>query len=449
VSFPRYPKYRDSGVEWLGHVPAHWDVSPVRRLLARIEQGWSPECESRPAEDGEWGVLKTGCANGGVFSDAENKALPANLEPVPELEIRAGDLLMSRANGSPSLVGSIAMVKQSRPWLMLSDKVFRLHPRSGTDAAFLAWAFGSASFRAQVESAISGADGLANNLPQSVLRAFFSPRPPLDEQGSIACFLDRETAKIDALVAEQQRLVDLLKEKRQAVLSHAVTKGLNPDALMKPSGIEWLGDVPAHWAVVAIKWLSSVRRGASPRPIDDPVFFDEAGEFAWVRIADVSASDGILREASQMLSDLGSSLSVRLVPGDLFVSIAGTVGKPCIAGIKACIHDGFVYFPELPLDPQFLYRIFEMGTCYGGLGKLGTQLNLNTDTIGSIRIAVPSAEEIRQVLAMLEHELERLDSLTVEAHRAIDLLEERRTALISAAVTGQIDVRGIVTAEVA
>ena len=108
----------------------------------------------------------------------------------------------------------------------------------------------------------------------------------------------------------------------------------------KDSGVEWLGEVPAHWKVIAIKWVSPVFRGASPRPIDDQKYFDDEGEFAWVRIADVSASDGVLRTTTQRLSELGSSLSVKIAPGELFVSIAGTVGRPCISAIKACIHGG-------------------------------------------------------------------------------------------------------------
>jgi len=137
----------------------------------------------------------------------------------------------------------------------------------------------------------------------------------------------------------------------------------------KDSGVEWLGEVPAHWNIKAIKWLSPVLRGASPRPIDDPKYFDDEGEYAWVRIADASASDGVLVETTQRLSALGSSLSVKLEPGSLFVSIAGTVGKPCVTGMKACIHDGFVYFPRLGIDQRLLYRAFEAGTCYGGLGR--------------------------------------------------------------------------------
>jgi len=201
------------------------------------------------------------------------------------------------------------------------------------------------------------------------------------------------------------------------------------------SGEEWLGEVPSHWKITSIKHLSPVLRGASPRPIDDPRYFDDNGEYAWVRIADVSKSNGLLCETTQTLSELGSSLSVRLERGALFVSIAGTVGKPCIAGLKVCIHDGFVYFPRLKLDPKFLFRIFEAGECYRGLGKFGTQLNLNTDTIGSIKVAVPPDDEVADILRFLDRETAKIDALVEEQKRLIDLLKEKRQAVISHAVT--------------
>lgn len=210
-------------------------------------------------------------------------------------------------------------------------------------------------------------------------------------------------------------------------------------AAYQPSDEEWLGEIPAHWTVRSIKSLSPVMRGASPRPIDDPKYFDDEGDYAWVRIADVSASDGWLRTTSQRLSRLGQSLSVRLEPGALFISIAGSVGKPCITTIKACIHDGFVYFPKLEFDPRFLFRIFEAGLCYGGLGKHGTQLNLNTDTIGSIRIALPPPSELLAILDFLDRETAKIDALVDEQKQLIELLKEKRQAVISHAVTKGLD----------
>jgi type I restriction enzyme S subunit len=205
--------------------------------------------------------------------------------------------------------------------------------------------------------------------------------------------------------------------------------------------VEWLGEVPEHWEVKAIKWETPVLRGASPRPIDDPVYFDEEGAYAWVRIADVTASTVYLNETAQKLSEVGSSLSVRLNPGSLFLSIAGTVGMPCIANIKCCIHDGFVYFPRLNCCVKYMYYIFACGEPYKGLGKLGTQLNLNTDTVGSILIGFPPLPEQHAIADFLDRETSKIDALSGKVKEAIDKLREYRSALIGAAVTGKIDVR--------
>lgn len=265
--------------------------------------------------------------------------------------------------------------------------------------------------------------------------------PSLNEQQKIATFLDRKTAEIDALIDKKRRLLNRLAEKRTALITSAVTKGLNPDAPMKDSGIEWLGEIPTHWDVMAIKWITPVLRGASPRPIDDPIYFDDEGEYSWVRIADVTASEMCLEKTTQRLSELGASLSVKRHPGDLFLSIAGSVGKPIITGIKCCIHDGFVYFPRIPNElSEYLFWIFKSGQPYLGLGKLGTQLNLNTDTVGGIRIAVPPTDEVNEIVEWISHSVKSLDEIHERIGNAIALLEEYRSALITNAVTGQIKV---------
>ena len=154
----------------------------------------------------------------------------------------------------------------------------------------------------------------------------------------------------------------------------------------KDSGAEWLEEVPVDWDVIKIKHLSSVKRGASPRPIDDPKFFDDNGDYAWVRIADVSASDMYLLNTTQTMSVLGSSLSVKLEPNELFLSIAGTVGKPCINKIKACIHDGFVYFPDLKIPNKYLFYIFAGEQVLGRANFGGSLTWRERRTAESIRI---------------------------------------------------------------
>lgn len=212
-----------------------------------------------------------------------------------------------------------------------------------------------------------------------------------------------------------------------------------PYPAYKDSGVEWLGRVPEHWEVKSIRWLSPVRRGASPRPIDDPKYFDEEGTYGWVRIEDVTASDGVLKETKQRLSSLGATLSVKLQPGALFLSIAGSVGKPCVAGFEVCIHDGFVYFPMLMSHVDWLFKIFESRTPFTGLGKLGTQLNLNTETVGSIKVGLPPAGEALQTLSNLNCETARIDALIEKKTRFIELLREKRQALITHAVTKGLD----------
>jgi type I restriction enzyme S subunit len=218
---PRAP-IKPSGVEWLGDVPAHWTVASVRRVVSRIEQGWSPECFARPAGPDEWGVVKSGCVNHGVFVEQDNKALPETLEPIAEYEIRSGDILMSRASGSPELVGSTALVREIRSKLMLSDKIFRIHLETTIRSEFFVAVFNSRLMRLQIERAISGAEGLANNLPQSALKGFFCAVPPIDEQEEIVRFLASATTNLDTLMVEVRCAIDLLQERRTALISAAV-----------------------------------------------------------------------------------------------------------------------------------------------------------------------------------------------------------------------------------
>ena len=226
---------KDSGVEWLGEVPAHWDVCSVRRVISAIEQGWSPECEANPADEDAWGVLKAGCVNRGVFDPSENKTLPAWLEPVAEYEVRAGDILMSRASGSPELVGSTALLGEVREKLMLSDKIFRLHLEAKISSSFFVWVMNAQFMRAQIEQALSGGNGLANNLPQSSLLAFWLAVPPSHEQVAIAEYINKLVGEIDALISEGGSAVELLQERRSALISAAVTGKIDVRSWQPPA----------------------------------------------------------------------------------------------------------------------------------------------------------------------------------------------------------------------
>jgi len=207
----------------------------------------------------------------------------------------------------------------------------------------------------------------------------------------------------------------------------------------KDSGVEWIGEVPEEWKVKPFKRCCRVKRGASPRPIEDEKYFEEEGEYAWVRIADVTASEKYLLTTTQRLSKLGASLSVKMEPNSIFLSIAGSVGKPIITKIKCCIHDGFVWFEDLKLDTTFLYYLFISGRLFEGLGKLGTQLNLNTETVGSIRIPVPSDEEQTAIARYLDAQTAAIDEAVRKKEALAQRLERLRQSVIHEAVTGGLD----------
>ncbi len=214
---------KDSGVEWLGEVPAHWEVVEFRRVLRRIEQGWSPGGEDRVLDPGEWGVVKSGCVNGGRFDESQYKALSPATQVRPELRINEGDLLMSRASGSPKLVGSVAVVGAPTKDLLLSDKIYRIHLQVTAEAHFIALFLRSSVSRRQIEASISGAEGLANNITQTFVRAIVVALPPPGEQRLIAGRLRRAGAALDALSSRITHAIALLKEYRSALISAAVT----------------------------------------------------------------------------------------------------------------------------------------------------------------------------------------------------------------------------------
>ena len=433
--FRPYPNYWGSEVEWLERIPSEWDSLRLRYVVEmnapkREIRNLDPETEVSfvPMEAvGEFGGL--------LLETTKPLAVVLN----GYTYFRDGDVIVAKItpcfeNGKGALAGGL------HNGIALGTTELHVLRAGHCDRRFLFYLTLSDHFRRLGTAEMYGAGG-QKRVPESFIRNLRHPAPSLPEQRSIAAFLDRETAKIDALVAKKDRLIELLQEKRTALITRAVTRGLDPTVPTKDSGVEWLGEIPAHWEVKKVKRLCLVRRGASPRPIDDPIYFDDEGEYAWARIADVTASERYLEATTQRLSALGKSRSVALEPGELFVSIAATVGKPIITKIKCCIHDGFVYFVGLREDREYLYYLFSCGEPYKGLGKLGTQLNLNTDTIGDIYLPQPRRQEQQAIVQFLDGKTARIDALVVKVREAIDRLKEFRTALISAAVTGKMDVR--------
>lgn len=209
----------------------------------------------------------------------------------------------------------------------------------------------------------------------------------------------------------------------------------------KPTGIEWIGEIPEHWVQIKLKHLTTIKRGSSPRPIDDPKFFDDDnGTYSWVRISDVSKSGRFLFITEQKMSELGSSLSHKLNEGEVIMSISGSVGKVIITKIKCCIHDGFITFQNPKINKLFLFYLLSNSEIFKEDGKVGTQTNINSDIVSNKQIPYPPLHEQEQIVEYLDKHTKEIDDLVGLEQRKIELLKEYRQSLISEVITGKIKV---------
>jgi len=449
MSFPRYPKYKPSGVEWLGEVPEHWEVKRLR-YVADLNPSKSEVRDLDRTIAVSFLAMESIGDDGTLTLDKE--------KTISEVEsgytyFREGDVTIAKItpcyeNGKGAVMrGLVNGIGFGTTELIVA----RPKPDQVT-GAYLHYLFISTDFRSIGESHMYGAGG-QKRVPDAFVRNFATGFPPLPEQSAIKAFLDRETAKIDELVAEQRRLMDLLKEKRQAVISHAVTKGLNPNAPMKSSGIEWLGEVPEHWEVTKIKHLtSSIEQGWSPQCEGYPAEADD--EWGVLKVGCVNGGVFNSSENKLLPPELEPIPRLTISRGDLLISRANTRE---LVGSAAVVEQDYptlmlcdkLYRVCLNPDiccPWFISRYLGSTAVRGQIelsatGASSSMVNIPQSAILEIVIAAPPYQEQREIIASLDIDLSKLDTLTAEAQRSIDLLQERRTALISAAVTGQIDAR--------
>ena len=455
MSLPRYPEYKDSGIAWIGEVPSHW----TRRMLldtarsgrnAFVDGPFGSDLKSEEyADDGVPLIQLNNVAIG--------KHDLTNLKFIPEK--KADEL--ARHNAMP---GDIVIAKMAAPvaraaivrsdfekFVIVADCVKLSVDAAQWNANFLQYWINSSGVNAVAETLSAGITRLRINLGSLKKLPVFHTLLP--EQTAIATFLDRETGKIDALIAEQEKLLALLAEKRQATISHAVTKGLNPDAPMKDSGVAWLGEVPEYWNVLRVKNLvASMEQGWSPQCEGFPVQSED--EWGVLKVGCVNG--GVFRpdENKTLPPELAPLPELGLACGDLLISRANT--RDLVGSAAVALSD----YPRLMLCDK-LYRLrlytdvcappflaFYLGTPgvrgqieLAATGASRSMLNIAQSTILELNIAVPPAGEQAAITAVLDIETAKLDALRNESERSIALLKERRSALIAAAVTGQIDVR--------
>ena len=447
MSFLEYDSYQNSGVKWFGRVPSHWKIMPLKRCLERNDGGvWGKDPDGREGTivlrsteqtvDGRW-----------IIKEPAHRKLDDG--EIASALLEEGDLLLTKSSGSALHIGKTTIVDSEIANLRCCYSNFMQRLRTSSQLIpRIAWyLLNNELSRQQFDYLASSTTGLAN-LNAAVIGEVVIPVAPSVEQQAIAAFLDSETQKIDALVSEQRRLIELLKEKRQAVISHAVTKGLNLNAPFKPSGIQWLGDVPEHWDLTRVGFVATVARGTGYQNVEE--VDENESAIRMIRISDFN-------EFCPIWVQNTDTLTPYLVGADDLL-IAGTGAS---AGITMRVTEdmvGMIHSYNAPrircksIVPDFLYFVLNSHCIKQQEDLLFTgsaQHFLDLDAISKLEFPVCGEEEQLEIVAYLRERLGRFDSLETEAERAIQLLQERRTALIAAAVTGKIDVRGIAESEAA
>ena len=437
MSFPRYPFYKPSGVEWLGEVPEHWEVRRIASLYSEVVEAGN---EDLP-------VLSVSIHHGVSDSELSEEELDRKVVRSEDRSkykhVAPGDLVYNMMRAWQGAFGSVVVEGMVSPAYVVA------RPKTSLPTEWV-------EYLLRTEFAVNEIKRFSRGITDFRLRLYWDEfknlricSPPSQERACILRFLDRETAKIDALIGEQQRLIELLQEKRQAVISHAVTKGLNPNAPMKDSGVEWLEDVPEHWDVTPLMRLTQPTRPIMygivlPGPdVEEGVPILKGGNVKPSRMA--------LECMAKTTPEIEAPFArARLRAGDLVYGIRGSIGDCEIVPIEleGCniTQDVARIAPLTNLCPKWLrYAMLSRPVAEGlACGSLGAAVKgINIFDLKRARIPVPPSDEMKHIADVLSSEVSRLLSLSLSAETAIGLLRERRSALISAAVTGQIDVRNL------
>ena len=447
AKYQKYAEYKHSGIEWLGEIPSHWDMSKLRYLFNfskgltitkdNLEDEGIP-CVSYGEVHSKYGFevdptkhpLK--CVNNSYLKSSENALL------------NKGDFVF--ADTSEDLKGSGNFTH-----LVNDEKVFAGYhtvigrPFDYSVSRFYAYLFDSKEFRSQIQLAVKGVKVFS--ITQAMLRAADVWLPSNNEKYKIATFLDHETAQIDTLIAKQEKLIELLKEKRQAVISHAVTKGLNPHVTMKDSGVEWLGPVPEHWELVPLKYLCSFSGGGTPTK--DNLSYWTDGKIPWVSPKDmktfwisetqdyitekaVKESSTNVVEPNSLLMVVRSGILQRTIP--IAINTVPVTMNQDMKALKFGKRILVEYLADLILGntKELLLEWSKEGA---------TVESIEHEYLANSVMPVPPLTEQKEIIQFIFEKMNVYELLTEKAELQIKFLQERRTALISSAVTGKIDVR--------
>lgn len=435
TKYQKYVEYKDSGVEALGLIPKGWSILRGKFLFKEINERSESGEETLLSVSEYYGVKprEEKIADGDFLTRAES--LEGYKKCYPNDLVMNIMLAWKRGLGVSKYEGIVSP----------AYSVFRFSEQVNSD--YIHYLLRTEEYTKYFKTRSTGIiDSRLRLYPES-FGDIFILFPTLETQTQIANFLDYETAKIDTLIAKQEKLIELLKEKRQAVISHAVTKGLNPNVPMKDSGVEWLGEVPEHWKIKENKYLldfiTSGSRGWAQYYADTGALFFRIANLTRDTIEPKLDS---LQFVEQPQGSEGERSKIKI--GDLLISITADLGSVCVA--NSSIQNGYVSQhvalcrPQKLCEPRWLaYYILSdtakeqlLGSGYGG-----TKIQLSLEDIRELVIAVPPKKEQMQIANYIDEKLSQFEYLIKKADKLVGILKERRTALISAAVTGKIDVR--------
>ncbi len=437
-----YSSYKESGVEWFDKIPASWMVHKLKHV-AKVT------CSNvdKLSSEGERPVRLCNYVdvyhNDYITPALELMNATATKVEIGKFSLRQGDVLITKDSEEWNDIAVSAFVPATLPDVLCGYHLAQIRTiPTVMDGRYLFRAFSASGVNDQFRVMANGITRYGIGIDSIDNSRFLVP--PLNEQSLIAAFLDHETAKIDAVISKKERLIEILEEKRSALISHAVTKGLSPNVPMKDSGIEWLGKIPAHWEIKKIKHLASIVRGKfTHRPRNDPRMYD--GPYPFIQTGDIASAQKYVKEFTQTLNEEGFSVSKQFPKGTLVMTIAANIGDMAILDFEACFPDSIVGFvPTSENCLNFLYHLFTaMKPELLSTAVLNTQLNLNIDRIGALWTLRPPPDEQNAIADFLDSQIKIFESIISKANCQIERLREFRTAVISAAVTGKIDVREI------
>ncbi len=415
MKYKPYPAYKDSGVEWLGEVPEGWATHRLRWMFQRKKETNRPEAELLSVYR-DYGVIPKSSRDDNFNKPSEDLSAYQFVE--------RGDLVLNKMK---TWQGSIAVSDFEG---IVSPAYYVARPLKQMNLRFMHYLLRSPVYISQYNLLSAGIRPNQWDLDFDDFRDLVALLPSSQEQTAIAAFLDRETAKIDALIAKQEKLIELLQEKRQALIFHAVTKGLNPDAPMKDSGVAWLGEVPAHWEVKRFKHCLSLTTEKTNRR-DRPVALEnvEGWSGRFIETASDFEGDGVAFVSGDILF---GKLRPYLAKAYLAESAGEAVGDFHVLRPGKSITGRFAQYQILNRD---FIAIADSYTFGAKMPRVGWEF------MGNMGFLAPPLNEQTAIATFLDRETAKIDALIEKSRRSIELMREHRTALISAAVTGKIDVR--------